>query len=247
MSIIDERNSRINFVEETHTYFIDGSSKGVISVTTLIHEHFPKFNAKKVIQAMRDKPDFSQGKYAGMTDKYIINMWNIDAKVASTAGTSMHKNIERYYDGEEIPVDSVEIKYFLDFDESIKERLMPYRTEWSIFEEDIKLAGQLDILYSIEGTDKYALYDWKRSKELKMTNNFSKGLGCLSHLDDCNYIHYSIQLNIYKYILESRYGLIVAEMFLVVLHPNNDTYKLVKVNEMKEEVEMIFKHRKESL
>jgi hypothetical protein len=47
------RDSRITFDESTHTYYIDGSSENVISVTTLIHSYFPKFNADDVIKKMR--------------------------------------------------------------------------------------------------------------------------------------------------------------------------------------------------
>ena len=37
-----ERDDRITFDENTHTYYVDGSSEGIVSVTTLIHHHFPK-------------------------------------------------------------------------------------------------------------------------------------------------------------------------------------------------------------
>lgn len=35
-----------------------------------------------------------------------------------------------------------------------------------------------------------------------MANAFAKGLHCVSHLDDCNYNHYSLQLNLYRRILK---------------------------------------------
>lgn len=138
--------------------------------------------------------------------------------------------------------DSVEFKQFLSFTNSIKLKLVPYRTEWSIYIEDLNLAGQLDILYRIKGTDTFALYDWKRSKEIKMENTFEKGLGCLSHLDNCNFIHYSLQLNIYKYILENYYTFDdnkkfkIVEMKLVILHPDQEEYKIFEVASMTEEV-----------
>jgi hypothetical protein len=136
---------------------------------------------------------------------------------------------------------SVEFLQFLNFVKDTNVRLEPYRTEWSIYIEELNFAGQLDILFEIKGTNTCALYDWKRTKEIKFENKFEKGNGCLSHLDNCNFVHYSLQLNLYKYILENYYShkgkkMEVAEMAIVVFHPNNDSYQLLKVNSMPEEV-----------
>ena len=40
----------------------------------------------------------------------------------------------------------------------------------------------------------------------KTDNKFQVGLGPLSHLPDCNYWHYSLQLNVYRWVLENLYG-----------------------------------------
>ncbi len=41
----------------------------------------------------------------------------------------------------------------------------------------------------------------------------------LQHLPDSNYFHYALQLNLYRYVLESEYGFRVSGMFLGVVHP----------------------------
>jgi hypothetical protein len=81
------------------------------------------------------------------------------------------------------------------------------------------------------------IYDWKRSKEIKAENRFQTGLGPLAHLPDCNYWHYSLQLNVYRWILETLYGLDVAEMYLLILHPDNPNYKRMRLNRMDAEVQ----------
>ena len=53
--------------------------------------------------------------------------------------------------------------------------------------------------------DNFYLFDWKRSKQIKKENRYRKGKHPLNHLDDANYWHYALQLNIYKYILEKNY------------------------------------------
>lgn len=236
-----ERDDRISFDEKTHTYYIDGSSDGIVSVTTLIHHHFPKFDSDKVLKLMKNKKE----KYPNMSDEQIKKSWADNGKIASGNGTKLHKMIENYYnnipnnrDDEKI----TEFQYFLKFNESVKDRFIPYRTEWSVFDGSLDLAGQIDMLYKkTDGT--YALYDWKRIKDLKKDNVYEKGLGKLYKLDHCNYIHYSIQLNIYKRILETRYGLKVTEMCLVVLHPENDGFIVEKVNDMESFINIIFEER----
>lgn len=237
-----ERDERISFDEKTHTYYIDGSSDGIISVTTLIHHHFPKFDSSKVLKLMKNKKQ----KYPNMSDEEIKKLWSENGKNASENGTKMHKMIENYYNSEENKENSKEFQYFLSFNKTIEHQFIPYRTEWSVFDGSLDLAGQIDMIYKKQdGT--YALYDWKRSKEIKKENSFEKGLGKLSSLDHCNYIHYSIQLNIYKRILETRYDMKVSEMCLVILHPDNDSYLLEKVHDMGEYIDIIFSERKKEI
>jgi hypothetical protein len=236
-----DRDDRISFDEKTHTYYVDGSSDGIISVTTLIHHHFPKFDPNNVLKRMKNKKE----KYPNMSDEDIKNSWLDNGKKASENGTKLHKMIENYYnliDNDKEDEKMIEYQYFLRFNETIKGFFTPYRSEWSIFDGSIDLAGQVYMLYKKkDGT--YALYDWKRIKELKKENFFEKGIGKLSSLDHCNYIHYSIQLNIYKRILETRYEINISEMCLVILHPENNGYVLEKVNDMSKYIDIIFKER----
>jgi hypothetical protein len=58
----------------------------------------------------------------------------------------------------------------------------------------------------------------------------------VDHLPDTNYWHYSLQLNVYRYILQKHYGFVVSELALVVLHPENSSWKVAKLNFMDEEV-----------
>jgi ATP-dependent exoDNAse (exonuclease V) beta subunit len=224
------RDSRIVFHEDTHTYEVDGTSDGIVSVTTFIHHNFPSFNADAVLKKMYNKKE----KYPGMSDADIKKSWTENGKKASGQGTDMHRTIELYYnDNKDNHPSSKELEYFLRFhNEVITPRgLVPYRTEWSIFDGEIDLAGQLDMLYKKpDGT--YGLYDWKRVKEIKMNNPYGEfGLGPLKEVEHCNYNHYSLQLNIYKKILESRYDMTVSEMVLVILHPDNDNYILIPVSD----------------
>ena len=234
------RDLRIVFNDKNHTYTIDNNSKDVISVSTLVKTFFPKFDAKKVITNMKRKFNFELGEYKNMTDEEIEKKWKLNGEQASSNGINIHKQIENYYNGINIQQETEEFKSFLKFHEVIKDRLTPYRTEWPIFRDKkdtdtVILAGELDMLYKIAGKNNdFELIDWKVIKELKYENKYEKGYGCLNHLDNCNYNHYSLQLNLYKTILEENYGISIVNMSLVIL--KKDSYEVVNIKNMTKEI-----------
>jgi hypothetical protein len=52
------------------------------------------------------------------------------------------------------------------------------------------------------------------------------------------YIVYSLQLNIYKRIIEKNYNFIIKDLYLVRLHPNNEdnNYILIKAADLSDQV-----------
>jgi hypothetical protein len=85
-------------------------------------------------------------KYYNMTKEEIKQQWANKAKTSSESGTNTHYNIECYYN--EIPVDdeSIEFKYFMDYVNNFP-NLKPYRTEWLIYDEELKITGSIDMVY----------------------------------------------------------------------------------------------------
>lgn len=251
------RDARISFDEETHTYTIDGSREGWTSCTQFIHGFVQEFDADAIIQKMMSSRKWSESKYYGMTAEAIKAQWSASANEASTAGTRMHLDIERFNNADPVgnlagddytPNPSREWDYFLAYDKRWREKngFAPYRTEWLVFKEDIKLAGSIDMVYSKpDGT--YAIYDWKRAKEIKFENSYQNCLSPIDHLPDTNYWHYSLQLNIYRRILEELYDIHISELALVVLHPNNASFKVIQLNRMDEEVTAMFESRRQKI
>ena len=234
------RDEFIQFEESTHVYTVHGD-KSFMSVTTWNHHHFSKFDADKIIKQIlssRKHKDDPEYKYYQMTAGQIMDMWNANRDSASSSGTNMHYDIECFYNQMEVSNDSVEFQYFRNF---LRENphLCAYRTEWTIYHEELKSAGSVDMVYeNPDGT--LLIYDWKRCKEIVKENSFGSYAltNCIRHLPDTNFWHYSLQLNTYKTILEQKYGKKVVGLCLVCLHPNNDDYQLI---------EDLFEYRKEML
>jgi len=244
------RDNFITFDEGPHIYTIRGDT-GYTSVTTWNHSHFEHFDADKIIDNMMKSKNWTNSKYYGMSKKEIKATWDKNRDEAAEAGTKMHYDIECYYN--ECPNDntSIEYKYFNNFLEDFPElNSRPYRTEWMIYHEELRLAGSIDMIFeNKDGT--LQIYDWKRCRDIKKNDAFGKSANkeCIKHLPDTNYWHYCLQLNTYKAILEEKYGKKVTDLYLVCLHPDNKNknYQRIKVVDLQEEIKDLFSLRKENL
>lgn len=246
-----ERDKHISFDEEKHIYTVNGTFENYISVTTIIHKFFEEFDALKVISKMKNSPKWITNKYYGKTDEEIMNEWEETRKSAAEAGTKMHLEIEKFlneYKNDENTIESsIEWKYFLNFWNDHKNELEPFRTEWKIWTEEYKIAGSIDCVFYSKKTNNLCIYDWKRSKEIKMHNSYTNAKKPIDYLSDCNYIHYSLQLNLYKWILEKYYNVKIDDLYLVILHPNNNNYLKIQCNDYSKEIELMLNERKKAL
>jgi len=246
------RDSCISLKEIGHIYTVtyDGcleGDTGFTSVTTFIHSFIENFDADKIINNMMKSSNWSNNKYYGMTKPEIKLMWKNNGIEASTAGTKMHYDIECTYNNMLIENNSIEYSYFLNFKKDFQ-HLKPYRTEWLIFDEDLRLSGSIDMIFT-NSDGSLEIYDWKRSKEITKNSKWNKWMKnpIISHLPDTNYWHYSLQLNVYKAILIRKYGVDVSNLYLICLHPNNSNYLRIVVPDLQSEVNLLFKERENAL
>ena len=273
------RDQYLQFFEEEHKYIItfDKESK-YTSVTTWNHSHFPVFNADLIIQNMMKGKNWKEGhKYWGLSPDEIKKQWSNNGSSVSSAGTDLHYEIECFMNEPNISsaIDythkdlyekyisdissdninnsiinkSIEWNYFIQFIND-HPNLKPYRTEWTIYDEDLQIAGSIDMVYeNPDGT--LSIYDWKRSKEISMINNFNKFAinKLICEMPDSNFWHYALQLNTYKAILERKYGKTIKDLYLVRLHPDakEKTYELIKLPNLSKEISELFEERKRSL
>jgi ATP-dependent exoDNAse (exonuclease V) beta subunit len=263
-----ERDKKIWFEEKTHTYFIGGKCTGWASVTSVVHEFFDHFDAKKVAsnivksqgfqngtkyeryQVFRQRPDGSGARSQQECIAAIMESWEQNGKQAADDGTFMHNTIEKYYNDVLLTAQERELpefrQHFGDFAVAAQmSGLQIYRTEWRVYCEEDMICGSIDAVFRDPRNGGFYLVDWKRTKSMRM-RGFRRGTGPLSHLDDCNFIHYQIQLNLYQYILEKRYGIRVTGRLLVVCHPRQKTFQSYVVPERQAEILRIIKHRQTS-
>ena len=185
-----------------------------------------------------------------LDDEDIIQMWAVNRDRASRDGTQMHYACEAWLNQVHIPQriqDTVEFRLFQKFLLQMQ-GLTAYRTEWVIYADQERLAGSIDFVAVNEDTGELTLVDWKRSKAMRTKGELSYGkmmLGPCRTLPDSLLSHYRVQLNAYKWMLETYYDKIVSSMYIVGLHPDNGDDPFVdEVPDLHTEIEALMEEQR---
>lgn len=246
-----KQDSLISFEPISHTYTVEGVGE-MTPVSSVIKKFFRPFDTEYWSLKKSDGNEIAAAQ--------LREEWDCHGKFSSQAGTHLHEQIENYLNGCKVPSLQCEVNYegryiqkaaivdiskewefFKAFDQCTD--YTPFRTEWCVYDEDARMAGTIDLLCSrSDGT--YEIYDWKRSNKINPseTNKWASGINGLEHLTDTSYIHYCIQQNLYRYILEKNYGLKISRMNLVVLHPDYPSYRIVSIPFMNHEVGIVLRY-----
>jgi hypothetical protein len=140
-----ERDALIEFDAGPHKYTCAGEAD-YMSVTTWLHSHFKQFDSNAIIKKMMSNQErFKKSPYYGQTPEQIKAQWDKGRDEAAAAGTAMHAAIERWALHPEEDNSAALSPHFLAF---LKDHpdFKPYRAEWMIFHEEIRLAGSIDMI-----------------------------------------------------------------------------------------------------
>ncbi len=192
------------FTEDGHTYTIEG--KPATSVTTFIGQ-FKKPYIKE-FWAQRS------AKKENKTVEEILNKWDSISLRACNKGSKFHAFAENYinnkiltntiydFDLDLEAYNKIE-SHFLKYYENSKENLIPIRSELCVGSSKLGICGMVDQLYHSVPLDGLVIFDWKTNKRMNYKSRYQKKmLGPVSHLDECEFSTYSLQLSLYRYIIE---------------------------------------------
>ena len=238
------REDRITFDEASHTYTVDGI-KVPRSVTGFLHEYASEFDPALAIQTMKAGKYWGEKKAAfeaqglGTEDADFLRRWAFNGEVARSRGHLLHYQAEQMCNGRQVQEPhSPEFQQARQIYARLLEKgLTPFRAEVNLFHVGLVLAGQPDLLMMDPAGD-LAIVDWKRSKNIRFEGDRTLQ-DPLGHLPDTNYFLYSLQLNVYRYMLESEYGYRCSSMWLAVVHPDNDQPRLISCPRMDAEIAAI--------
>lgn len=237
------RDDDIKFESHSHKYTILDGTKSYVSVTSFVKTFFPVFNPESAIIKMKKSKNWNESnKYFNMTDDEIKTLWVNIGTEASAAGTGLHETIDKYLNSIlETEPDSIEWNMFRQFIDNFESKGIiseKYRSEWMIYDEESQICGTLDFIYK-NTDDTYTIVDWKRSKNISEPRSL--------FINNSNYWIYTLQLNLYKYILEKNYGLKVSKLMIVQLHPENETYKIFSVPDKQYTIKGFVRDRRKKL
>jgi hypothetical protein len=110
--------------------------------------------------------------------------------------------------------------------------------ELPLSDDEYMIAGTPDLIAVENGTAH--IFDWKLIKELKHTRTLKSTLKePVSHLDECNYNKYCLQLAAYAVMIEKQ-GYTIGNLWLVVVHPVTFHITLRKLPYLKKEIIDVF-------
>lgn len=201
----------VTFQAENHKYqSLDPDDRiEWTSVTSFVGMFKQKFDP--ISQSIKSSQN-KRSKWYGMDPKVIQAHWTSETDRAITAGSWYHDQRESdLMSIDTIQRQGVNIPIIKPIWEGTVKKAPVQRLTEGIYPEHFVylksagVCGQSDRVEVIKDT--VDIIDYKTNKEIKLTSfvnwegNSVKMSGPCSHLDDCNFNHYALQLSIYMYII----------------------------------------------
>jgi hypothetical protein len=201
----------VTFQAENHKYqSLDPDDRiEWTSVTSFVGMFKQKFDP--IAQSIKSSQN-KRSKWYGMDPKEIQAHWTSETDRAITAGSWYHDQRESdLMSIDTLQRQGINIPIIKPIWEGTVKRAPVQRLTEGIYPEHFVylksagVCGQSDRVEVIKDT--VDIIDYKTNKEIKLTSfvnwegNSVKMSGPCSHLDDCNFNHYALQLSIYMYII----------------------------------------------
>jgi hypothetical protein len=213
-----EGYNMLYFDEASHTYKLD--DRILKSVSQIVASQFRRFNAYVVAANLeKTRANDEESPYYGMKREEIMKVWAESGKEAREKGTTLHIQIECFYKHHKIPDEPTpEWEQFMQF--------VTDHPDWNIIGTEVrvhnaKVAGTIDAVYLTPRG--IVLVDWKRCKTMDFSGH-GGGIGIMKHVEDCNYNKYSLQLSLYRQLIDSE----VVDAYIVQMHPSLERYTKFK-------------------
>lgn len=206
-----DKHIEVDYTDPDHRYFL--GQRTYRSATQIIERFYEHFDTEGTAEMMAYK--------YGQTPEYWKEKWRKHNKKSLERGSLLHNEKEDFLHNR--GYDSINGKIF-----KVHNLELPrLRNEWSqpggyynlpdgiypemkMWHHGWGIAGRVDkpIIETIDNIRYMHVDDYKTNAAIRMESfcdrdgNYRMMLGPLSHLMDCEYYHYSLQLSLYQYIGE---------------------------------------------
>lgn len=216
-------------------------------------------NISFLVDGKRFNPNFDSLDQFDLefTQQDLKSEWQLAAKIGNTRGTILHNYMENLWNRKQL-IDSMPniinslsaieaIKYIksveilkelgdkLYFD--LKSTHVPVAIEYVVGDYTIDLAGTFDALLFNTKTGKYEIWDYKTDKKLRSGGReLIKGFKVpYSEINK-----YSLQLGIYKYILEKNTDIVIDKCCIVHFNYKKNQTEIIETNDYSEIIKEYF-------
>lgn len=163
-----------------------------------VESFFEPFDGPKIAEKLVT----SYAKYAERTVEELVAEWD----KAADDGTAVHGEVQRFIQ-EGLEPGSLRARHAANWlDAAYPAEDCVRESEVIICHEDLRVAGTADLLVRKISGDRWVLVDWKTNKKIERRpfNNKRGVRGPARAWPDCNYFKYSLQISLYRYVLETR-------------------------------------------
>lgn len=242
--------NHIKYYDGPHKYFI--GDRELISATKFIGRFKPEFQTQVIAE--------QYAKKRGLNVDDVIAQWDLKRDVSTVKGSALHNYAENWWNNKEFPYDpTIAIKefghdiiresyekcekIFRNFYEDSRINLIPVKMELVVGDEDYGIGGMVDCLFFNKKSNKLEIWDYKTNKEISTKNDYGKTFNePISHLDVCEINTYSLQLSLYKHIIQKNTNLEIGECYLIWINEKNSNYKVFKCKDMEAEIKMMLEY-----
>lgn len=223
-----------------------------IEKSSLLNSH--KFN-KEIL----DVYNITENEF-NKVQQDILDEWDKTNRDSCERGTAIHARLENsmYKMGGNVTLNKFGIggkfvcvkgKTNLDLDNGVYPEYLISRDSP---DNILKLAGQIDLL--VKNGNEISIVDWKTNKEIKQHSGFdtktrqtAKMKYPLSNLEDCNFMHYTLQLSTYAWMVQKLNPNFFIKDLILVHFDHEDNQTVYHINYLKDEVEKMLRWYKREL
>lgn len=191
----------------------------------------------------------------------ILDDWAEANRIACERGTQIHADLEKsfYKAGANVSLKKFGIGGKFECKKDYTDLDLPYGVypEYLIYRESadkqLRLAGQIDLL--IKNGNKIIIGDHKTNGKIDLKSAYNSKTKStvkmkypLNHLDDCNFVHYQLQLSTYAWMLQKLNPDFEIERLFLNHYDHDGNNTIYECEYLKKDVERMLAHyKKESI
>jgi len=240
----------VTYYDEPHKYYV--GDKELISVTSILHRYQEEFQ--------EDYWSNYKAKEYSLTQRQVLYAWEFINKIGTIKGSIIHDYAENLFLNKvfsypkqliikEFGYDPILSEYLMvkkhvdNFYNDVKGKLIPIRSEMVIYDMESLIGGMLDILFYNVEMEQFQIWDWKTNKKFNMEMKYRHFRGKLCLLEDSELEAYSLQLAMYKLIIEKNTNIKLGESYVVWFSHNNNKYEIIETKNREDYANIIMADR----